>query len=149
MIECICKILQFISDWQIKNNKMHPWASCYHLSWELSPGYSILARGKWGSRPLSNLPSPRNSECAGIPAELHGVPQLFLYHQVENAQEVPNDSKQMYSCAQTKINSREPSLMVRKYSSLQAMHIKLFFMQFLRPEVENEQCHCHRYRMLN
>ena len=61
---------------------------------------------------LSNLPSPRNPECAGIPAELRGVPQLFLYHQVENAQEVPNDSKQMYSCAQTKINSREPSWMV-------------------------------------
>ena len=82
-------------------------------------------------RALSNLPSPRNPDCAGIPAELHGVPQLFLYPQVENAQEVPNDRKQMYSCAQTKINSREPSWMVSKYSSMQAAHIKLFFMQFL------------------
>ena len=61
---------------------------------------------------LSNLPSPRNTDCAGIPAGLHGVPQLFFYPQVENAQEVPNDSKQMYSCAQTKISSREPSWMV-------------------------------------
>ena len=98
---------------------------------------------------LSNLPSPRNPDCAGIPAELHGVSLLFLYPQVENAQEVPNDSKQMYSCAQTKINSREPSWMVWKCSSLQAVHIKLYFMQFLWPEVENEQCHCHIYRMLN
>ena len=60
----------------------------------------------------SNLPSPRNSNCTGIPAGLHGVPQLFLYPHMENAQEVPNGSKQMYLCAQTKINSREPSWMV-------------------------------------
>ena len=97
----------------------------------------------------SNLPSPRNSDCAGIPAGLHGVPQLFLYPHVENAQEVPNGSKQMYSCAQTKINSREPSWMVWKYSSMQTMHIPLIFMQFSWPEVENKQCHWHRYDMLN
>ena len=64
------------------------------------------------STTLSNLPSPRNPDRAGIPTELHGVPQLFFDPEVENAQEVPNDSKQMYSCAQTKIKSREPSWMV-------------------------------------
>ena len=42
---------------------------------------------------LSNLPSPRNPDCAGIPAGLHGVPQLFFYHHVENAQEVTNECK--------------------------------------------------------
>ena len=119
-----------------------------------SPGYqnykptSPWCRARLATA-LSNLPSPRNPKCAGIPTGFHGVPRLFLYPQVENAQEVLNDSKQMYSCAQSKINSREPSWMVWKYSSLQAVHIKLFFVQFLWPEVENERCHCHRYHMLN
>ena len=79
----------------------------------IEPGLpEVSALFRFDPKTLSNLPSPRNPKCAGITAGLHGVPQLFLYPQVENAQEVPNDSKQMYSCAETKINSREPSWMV-------------------------------------
>ena len=131
---------------------------CYEQKiWYAYLRFFPLARGETIRMPQDTIRTIKftvsskwlNPDCVGIPAGLHRVPQLFLYPKLENAQEVPNNSTQMYSCAHTKINSREPSWMVWKYSSLQAVHIKMFFMQFLWPQVENEQCHCHRYLMLN